>query len=156
MKSLRELRGDDRGTTLVEFALVVPVIILLLISCLDFMRAANAYVILANASRDGARYASAQPQQLADGSPRPVPYALFVTYVQERIAPLEVSALTITPPSYARTSDERWSTTSPSPWTVTVNVRYDWHAVTWLVGQFFGAASGSGTFDVSSTMVTIQ
>jgi hypothetical protein len=39
---------------------------------------------------------------------------------------------------------------------VTVEVRYDWQAATWLVGQLFTAVSGSRTFDATSTVETIQ
>jgi Flp pilus assembly protein TadG len=148
VSSLRALRDDDRGTTLIEFALVVPVIILLLVGCLDFARATNAYVIVANASREGARFASSQPGQVSDTA--------ILAEVKKRIAPLDPSALTVGSPIYTRTSDARWTAAAPAPWTVTVEVRYDWQAATWLVGSLFDAATGSRTFVVSSTMETIQ
>ena len=46
---------DDRGVTLVEFALVIPVVLVLLIACIDFARVLNASVTIQNASREGAR-----------------------------------------------------------------------------------------------------
>ena len=45
------------GQALVEFALVVPVLILLLFGILDFGRAIYAYNTIADAARDGARVA---------------------------------------------------------------------------------------------------
>jgi len=147
MSSLRALRDDERGTTLIEFALVVPVIILLLVGCLDFARGVNAYIVVANASREGARYASTQPW--------PMPSGAVERYVEQRIAPLDPAALRVAP-MYARTTDDRWLPGTPAPGNVTVNVQYDWQAATWLIGQLFSAASGSRTFDVSSTMETIQ
>ena len=54
---MRELLGSSRGTTMVEFALIVPVLLLLLFGILDLGRALNAYVTMSNASREGARYA---------------------------------------------------------------------------------------------------
>jgi Flp pilus assembly protein TadG len=147
MISLRVLRDDEHGTTLIEFALVVPVVLLLLVGCLDFARAVNAYVIVGNASREGARYASTQPGLSRDE---------VHSYVAQRIAPLDPVALRVEDVTYARTSDPRWYTASPAPGTVTVEVRYDWQAATWLVGQLFTAVSGSRTFDATSTVETIQ
>jgi hypothetical protein len=42
----------------VELALVSFLLILLLVGVIDFARAFNSYVVIANASREGARYAS--------------------------------------------------------------------------------------------------
>jgi Flp pilus assembly pilin Flp len=148
VSSLRALQDDERGTTLIEFALVVPVILLLLVGCLDFARGVNAYVIVANASREGARYASTQPLPWPSGAVR--------SYVEARVAPLDPSALRVTP-SYTRTTDARWlPAPAPAPATVTVRVQYDWQAATSLIGYLFSAVSGSRTFDVSSTVETIQ
>jgi Flp pilus assembly protein TadG len=50
-------RGERRGQSMVEFALVLPVFILILVGIFDFGRAIFAYHTLANASREGARQA---------------------------------------------------------------------------------------------------
>ena len=50
-------RRRSRGQTLVEFALAIPVIVLLLMGLFDFGRAIFAYNTVSNASRDGARVA---------------------------------------------------------------------------------------------------
>ena len=48
----------DRGATAVEFALLLPVLLLLLFGIIDFGRALNAQITLTQAVREGARLAS--------------------------------------------------------------------------------------------------
>ena len=50
-------RSTRSGQTLVEFALALPVIILLFLAVLDFGRAIFAFNTVSNAARDGARVA---------------------------------------------------------------------------------------------------
>lgn len=54
MKRLR----SETGASAVEFALVVPVLLLLLLGIVEFGRAYNAQMILTSAARDGARVMS--------------------------------------------------------------------------------------------------
>jgi Flp pilus assembly protein TadG len=53
----RRARGKGRGQALVEFALVLPIFILLLVAIFDLGRAVFAYNTLTNAAREGARIA---------------------------------------------------------------------------------------------------
>ena len=142
----------EGGATLVEFAIVAPVLILTLVTCFDFARALNAYVIVANASREGARYASIHPgatdTEVHD-------------FVSTRVAPLDPDAVTVEVSAYSRTSDPRWATSAPAPGTVTVTVRYSWTSVTGLVGVFFAAGGprpcgADACFEISSAMESIQ
>jgi Flp pilus assembly protein TadG len=48
----------DRGATAVEFALLLPVLLLLLFGIIDFGRALNAQITLTQAAREGARLAA--------------------------------------------------------------------------------------------------
>lgn len=50
-------REDHRGQTLVEFALIVPIFILLLMGIFDLGRAVYGYNTISNASREGVRLA---------------------------------------------------------------------------------------------------
>lgn len=54
---MRKRRHAPRGQTLVEFALIVPVFILLIAGLFDGARAVFAYNTIANAAREGAREA---------------------------------------------------------------------------------------------------
>ena len=50
-----------RGQSLIEFALILPVLIVILVILADLSRAIAAHVALSNASREGARYAVLHP-----------------------------------------------------------------------------------------------
>jgi Flp pilus assembly protein TadG len=60
--SLRRRARSKRGASLVELALVLPVLLLLVGGVADFGRAFYTYIALTNASREGARAASNYPQ----------------------------------------------------------------------------------------------
>jgi len=48
-------RRDDRGAVMVEFAIVLPVLLLILLGIIEFGRAYNAQVSIQAAAREGAR-----------------------------------------------------------------------------------------------------
>jgi Flp pilus assembly protein TadG len=48
-------RRDDRGAVMVEFAIVVPVLLLILLGIIEFGRAYNTQVSIQAAAREGAR-----------------------------------------------------------------------------------------------------
>ena len=51
------IRGE-KGQSLVEFALVLPVLVLLVIGMIEFGRVLNVWLIVGNGAREGARYAA--------------------------------------------------------------------------------------------------
>ena len=58
-------RDRERGDGLVEFALIVPVLMVFLLAVFDFGRAAYAYSVVANAAREGARFGAVAPDNTA-------------------------------------------------------------------------------------------
>jgi Flp pilus assembly protein TadG len=48
-------KGRDRGAVVVEFALLLPLLVLLVFGIIDFGRAFNAQIALTQAAREGAR-----------------------------------------------------------------------------------------------------
>jgi Flp pilus assembly protein TadG len=54
----RGRKARDRGSVAVEFALVLPVLLLILFGIVDFGRALNAQIELTGAAREGARLAA--------------------------------------------------------------------------------------------------
>jgi len=54
---LRRLRRADDGQALVEFALVVPMLLLLLVGIVEFARGWNLHQVITDAAREGARKA---------------------------------------------------------------------------------------------------
>jgi Flp pilus assembly protein TadG len=58
MDSIRNPNGSSRGQTLVEFALIAPVIFILLFGIIDFGMYLDHRITLQHAIREGARYAA--------------------------------------------------------------------------------------------------
>jgi len=52
---IRKFVKTERGQTLVELALVLPIIILILFGTLEFWRIFHSYIVITNAAREGAR-----------------------------------------------------------------------------------------------------
>ena len=57
----------ERGQSLVETAVVLPILLLLVAAIVDFGRAFDAYIVLTNAAREGARFGSTNPELSEDG-----------------------------------------------------------------------------------------
>lgn len=55
--------GNRRGATLVEFAIVVPLLVLIMIGCIDFGRFLYFYAVVTNAAQEGASYGSVNPPE---------------------------------------------------------------------------------------------
>jgi Flp pilus assembly protein TadG len=51
----RRLRGSDEGAAAVEFALLLPILLLLVFGIIDFGRLLNEQITLTEAAREGAR-----------------------------------------------------------------------------------------------------
>ncbi|MDP9022338.1 MAG: pilus assembly protein [Actinomycetota bacterium] len=52
---LRDPLTQERGAAAVEFALILPMLLLLIFGMIDFSRAYNAHISLSGAAREGAR-----------------------------------------------------------------------------------------------------
>lgn len=60
--NLRDKGGHrERGQSIVEMAFVLPILLLLLVFIVDVARAFDAQIVLANAAREGARFATLEP-----------------------------------------------------------------------------------------------
>ena len=72
--------GDERGAALVEFALVVPILLVLLMAMLDFGKAFNYWIDETQLASSGARWAvvNAGPGQCPDGTTA----TSLVSYIQ--------------------------------------------------------------------------
>jgi hypothetical protein len=62
----RGRQSRERGQSLVETAIVFPVLLLLLAAVVDFGRAFDAYIVLTNAAREGARFGAVKPSLTVD------------------------------------------------------------------------------------------
>jgi Flp pilus assembly protein TadG len=111
----------ERGQSLVEFAIVLPILVVLLLGVVDAARLIWTYVALAEAAQEGALY----------GSQDPNPTRIRARVQQSSSAP-EVTGAAVTP-------------TCPSG-KVAVTVSFPLPLITPVGAQIFG-----GTFTVSAT-----
>lgn len=122
--------ADSQGNTLIEFALVVPILLLLVMGALDLGWAAYANNTISLAASEGARQAIVRNNSDSD----------IRTQVQQTAQGLDNLEITINPPGNA---------TSPyrsAGGTVSVTVVYIYTPITPLV-----AAWGGGRIRLSST-----
>ncbi|HOV79617.1 MAG TPA: TadE/TadG family type IV pilus assembly protein [Bacillota bacterium] len=117
MSRFKKIIEDRRGQALVELALILPLLILLLMGTIEFGRIFHSYLIITNASREGAR---AGIIGKTDTEIR--------TLVKEVTASLEIpdSQISITP--------EQSSRTRGVP--ITVSVNYSVNLITPLLQTF--------------------
>jgi Flp pilus assembly protein TadG len=66
MRSLRR-RGEDQGSAAVEFALVLPVLMIILFGIIDFGRMLNTRITLSQAANEGARAVAVAGDDAAAG-----------------------------------------------------------------------------------------
>jgi Flp pilus assembly protein TadG len=57
----KDERNGQSGQSVIEMALAFPVLLLLLVAVIDFARIIDAGIVLTNAAREGARFASKDP-----------------------------------------------------------------------------------------------
>ena len=120
-------RRRQRGQGLVEFALVFPVMILLLLAVFDAGRLVFAYNDITNASRTGVRQAIVNQGGTV---------ARDATITQATSLGLQPSDVTVT---YLRSD---LTGACPSPYQIgcvaRVQVRYQWRAITPVIGSIIG------------------
>lgn len=126
---ISRLNGKKRcGQSLVETALILPVLLLLLTGIIDFGLLFNSYLVVCNASREGARHA-------ATGDTN----AQIRAVVSSAAASLDTDRLDIT----ISPDDGEGRDTGDS---VTVTVAYEYSMVTPIIGAFFPE-----TFEIESS-----
>ncbi len=115
----------ERGQNLVEFALTLPVLLVILVAVIDLGRCCYSYIAITNASREGARYLSRHPW------PEALPSAVGVVsgYAADSGVTLTasdclVTGIPATPGSYA-----------PDGQNIIVTVRYDFPTI---IGSMVG------------------
>ncbi len=108
----------NKGQSLVETALILPVLLLLLTGIIDFGLLFNSYLVVSNASREGARQAAVGK---TDAEIRSAASNAAVSLDPAR---LEIG---ITPGEAARDTGD----------SVTVTVRYGYSMITPVIAAFF-------------------
>lgn len=136
----------QRGVAILEFALVLPFLLLLTFIATEFGRAFYEFHILTKSARDGARYISVEQQGTSIEETRNL---MVYGYVQP---PADARPLA---PGLSATNvpDPVWSTTGTAPVINIVTVRITGYQFQSLVTSIFGLQFGSLTFpDITATM----
>ncbi len=116
-------KRQSRGQSLVEFALLIPVLMFVLAGVLDLGRAYYSYVMITNAAREGASYGASNPTNI--GSDCTTPGTIKFAACQEAAGSnfaLSASNITVT---------ESPDSSSGSSITVTVSVTF--HLATGMI-----------------------
>jgi hypothetical protein len=144
------MKRIENGAALVEFALVLPLLLLLSFLTTEFGRALYQYDILTKAVRDGARYLSTQ----IPADPTAIARARnLVVYGNLTGSPDTPLALGLAP---AQVPDPTWQTTGTAPAINTVTVRISGYRFQPLFASAFGFEFAPGGFitfpDITATM----
>lgn len=165
--SHRSRRGAQRGQGLAEFALVFPIVVLLLVAAADIGRAVYAYTSIANAARQGARVAAVN-QLYPDGSDTTCAENMPVedisvggtpTWSTRACAASAATSLGLSPSSvvvsYAAPSGSSLACPAgPAPSAATpfhvgciasVTVSYTWAPITPIISSFMGPITMTST-----------
>jgi Flp pilus assembly protein TadG len=168
--SRRSRRGLERGQSLVEFSLIFPIVVLLLIAVFDIGRGVYAYTSIANAARSGARiaavnqlYPDASDTMCAENMPvEDTTSGASPTWSARACAASAATSLGLAPTdvsvSYAAPSGTTLvCPAGPAPadasannpfhvgCMVSVTVSYSWAPITPLIGSFVGPITMSST-----------
>ncbi len=124
-------RRRGRGQSLVEFALVLPVLLLTLMIALDFGRAFFAWVGVTNATRAGAAYAASNPKAGWEGTPDAAIAAVYRSQITTDLLPTNCSLPSPVPlPSLSGTDLGD---------SVTVSLTCTFNALTPLISNIIGS-----------------
>ena len=138
----RSLRADS-GAELIEFALTLPILLLVVLGIIEFGFMFHEYEVVTNAAREGARIAVLPAYSTTDASARAVQYLTASGLKSAQITPAPV----VTGPTSVSIGGGKCVTT------MTVLVSYS-HPVPFLSGimSYFGQTFAAVTLHGSSTM----
>jgi len=141
------MRRNERGATIVEAALVIPILLMFIIGILEFGRAYNEYQVVTNAAREAARYAVAP----SAGSSGQLPGTSAVQQVatdwlnSAGVTPSSAPAVTTNVPCGSFTNPVTGNTITETCTTVSVTAPFSFLAPQLLFG------SNGPTVNLSST-----
>jgi Flp pilus assembly protein TadG len=90
MRVIRHRMSRDEGVAAVEFALILPVLALLLFGILEFGRVWSQYQVFQGAAREGARCAAVQATEFSDCEIQPAIEQAAAPYDPEGDAAVEI------------------------------------------------------------------
>jgi len=155
---VRRLRRSSRGQSLVEFALLVPVLMVFVVTVIDFGKLFFTYQVITNAAREGARRAALADEDITD--------ATVEDAIRESLEPIadaaEISFVAANPdgscpPMTGSAGDVvlvygcGWDGTSEDDTQAQVGIHLDYETV--LLGRFLDLTTGQATFPLKTRMV---
>jgi Flp pilus assembly protein TadG len=148
----------QEGQALVEFALVAPLLLLLLIGIFDAAVGLNAYVTISNASVEAVRYATAHPDKDIDT----IRTSAVITHSQQLntsgpVLSLTGSYGTATPAATWPSSGIPQSSPAATRIPIRMTVTYDWGSASVFFGGLFTRLLGaSPTFSATASGETVR
>jgi Flp pilus assembly protein TadG len=137
MRNVTRRRAPQRGQALAEFAIILVVLMLLLLGIVDLSRAVYIRSVVANAAREGARYAVVQPRDAAQDA---IASAITSVVVDKSLA----GSVAVSPADV--------SVTWPDTDHVRVTVVCTYHPATALIAEAAGIGPGGIVLRGSSQM----
>ncbi len=122
LQSVRRFLRESRGTAVIEFAFVAPVLFVLTIGTIDVGRLVWSASMLHHMAREATRYASVRGAE----SNNPVTEADIETYVKNRIIGMPANDVAV---------DTQWTPSNSSGGTVVVQLDYTY---SFLLGKAVG------------------
>jgi Flp pilus assembly protein TadG len=144
-------KSKRRGQSLVEFALIVPVFLILLLMAVDFGRLFFTYIQVSNAAREAAAYGAAQPTDTVGMQARAVQEKNAQTQGEGPLDPISTTcrnqAGTVIACSAAPGGGGAGNT-------LTVTVRQPFTFLTPLINSFFGSNLGMTSSVTTAVLVS--
>jgi Flp pilus assembly protein TadG len=137
--AIRKFGQAEKGQSLVEMALTLPVLLLLTLGTVDLGLGFKTYMALTNAAREGARWVSIYPNDVAGARARAAEEAARIGLEEGDISTNSIT-ITFSPNKSSYTAGER----------VTVTVSHEYTLL-------FGAITGipAVPFEATATMVVL-
>lgn len=144
MRLVGDSHGNERGATLVEFAIVVPLLFLLLFGIVESARMVTEFTTLRTAAREGARFATTVDDS-DGGVPNYADCAGIIAAAEAKAVVGELSTIQVRwdPPTGGPITCSNGSVTNPDPEDIvagtfiTVKVEGEFNSVIPLIGAFF-------------------
>lgn len=138
------MKSNQRGVALVEFALILPMLLVLSVMVIELGHAVYRYNTTAKHVRDAVRYLSVWPQNTHITETRNI---IVYGNTQGEGVPMDPNL------TESNVAEPTWQTVGVEPVINTVTVRITGYTYTPMFTQFFGVTFGTITFnDITATM----
>ena len=131
MKAMRGVR-DQSGQAMIEFALIMPILLILVVGIVEFGRAWNVQQVMTDAAREGARKAAVFDESVTEADVRNTIMRALAT------SAIDTGSATVAYPG--------WDAGTNDPVTVSIQVPYRF--------TFFGPLIGWATGESDITLAT--